>query len=332
MNSRWKMFLSDRQVLSSDFNDRPAIATDNISEKIIFPLTHLGILKVTGKDAAKLLQGQITCNVNDINESSSRIAAMCNPKGRVIATFIMLKKEDCFLLVLPTDLLDVVKSKLKMYVLRSDAKIEDSSDEFCLLGLSEPLSSSKAFATENLNNDIFVNLPGPLMRKVLITVVDNAIQYWAQLSDDEGYRQASPSEWRYFDIISGIPWVTTTTSEEFIPQMLNLDKLGGISFNKGCYTGQEIVARTHYLGKIKRELYLAECNAAKAPEANTAVINLDNKEQDVVGTVLQSEINQHNPQNCKLLIVLQTTETGYHHLGLIGDGQARLSLLPLAYD
>jgi tRNA-modifying protein YgfZ len=324
--------LSGRQALGDGLNNQPLLSMNSDVEKKVFPLTHLGVLKLSGKDAAKLLQGQITCNINDVTETKSGIAAMCNPKGRAIATFILVKKADFFLLLLPVELLDTVKTKLKMYVLRSDVKIEEGSDDFCLVGLAEPSQSSPAFFTQTQESKILVNLPGTSGRKLVITDTDNAITFWTEVLDAQGYHHANEAEWRYLDIISGFPWVTAATSEEFIPQMLNLDKLGGISFNKGCYTGQEIVARTHYLGKIKRELYLAQCDVTKAPTANTAVINLGTEVQEVVGAVLQSGLNPHNPKNCKLLIVLQTAETAYNHLGLMDDDQVRLTLLPLAYD
>ncbi|MBK8814016.1 MAG: folate-binding protein YgfZ [Methylococcaceae bacterium] len=332
MNAEWETFLSSRQDLIDTSTAPPLTAGHSVNEKSLSPLTHLGVLKVSGKDAAKLLQGQITCNVNDISETSSRIAAMCNPKGRAIATFLVVKKADFFLLVVPTDLSDTVKTKLKLYVLRSDVKIEEASDEYCIMGLSEHLPGSDSFVTEHLQNAIFVNLPESSARKLVITDVDNAIQHWIRFADSEGYRAASPAEWRYLDIVSGFPWVTAATSEAFIQQMLNLDKLGGISFNKGCYTGQEIIARTHYLGKIKRELWLAECQSAQSPEPNTAVINLDTEGQDVVGTVVQSERVSGKPEYFMLLIVLQIAETSYKTLGLTGDDQARLTLQKITYD
>ncbi len=332
MNTKWETFLSGRQALGDGLNNQTLPSTDNNVEKKVFPLTYLGVLMLSGKDAAKLLQGQITCNVNDITKTKSGIAAMCNPKGRVIATFILVKKADFFLLLLPVELLDTVKSKLKMYVLRSDVKIEEGSDGFCLFGLCEPSQSSPALVTQTQESKILINLPGTSGRKLVITDTDSAITFWTEVVDDQGYCHANEAEWRYLDIISGFPWVTAATSEEFIPQMLNLDKLGGISFNKGCYTGQEIVARTHYLGKIKRELYLAQCDVTKAPGANTAIINLGNEGQEVVGAVLQSGLNPHNPENCKLLIVLQTAETEYSHLGLKGNEQTQPTLIPIAYE
>lgn len=328
MNNQWTVFLSEELIS----NDKSFSMTAQCTEKSVFPLTHLGVLKVSGNDAGRLLQGQMTCNINDVAEAKSTFAAMCNPKGRVIATLLIIRKSDYFLLLLSTDLVETVKTKLKMYILRSAAKIEDGGDDLCVFGLREPGQPAPAFTKETHENSVVVNLPGPLNRKLLLTDADNAIQLWTRFIGSEGYRQADSSEWRYFDILSGIPWVTAATSEEYIPQMLNIDKLGGISFNKGCYTGQEIVARMHYLGKNKRELALAECRISLKPEPNTGVVNQDGDGQDVVGWVLQSEKNNQNPENYILLIVLQNTEAGFNNLALADDERTQLTLLPLTYD
>lgn len=316
--------MSERQDLSNAISNISATHTD----KSIFPLTHLGVLKISENDAGKLLQGQITCNVNELSQQRSSIAAICNPKGRVIATFIIVKYESAFLLVVSADLLETVKTRLKMYILRSDAKIEDASDEFCLLGLNGTPSTGQVFYTELLGNIISVNLPA---RKLLIADSDSAIQFWTQRIDTKGYCQSSADEWKFLDIVSGMPWVTAETSEEFIPQMLNLDKLGGISFNKGCYTGQEIVARTHYLGKTKRELYRAGCKTDSLPTPNSVVTSSDSQGQEAVGKVLQAAFNPNDPQHCLMLVILQTSEMALKDLYLDGV-QTQLTLQPLTYD
>ncbi|WP_411727407.1 YgfZ/GcvT domain-containing protein [Methyloglobulus sp.] len=325
MNTNWKTFLLGQQATVDHENHATFAVAANIGEKSIYPLTHLAVLTVTGKDAAKLLQGQITCNVNDISESKSSLAALCNPKGRAIATILLVKKEDTFLLVLPVELLETVKKRLQMVVLRSDVKIRDGSDEYCLVGLCEPDKPAQPFVTEIQHDMIAVSLPASTRRRLLITGIDNAIRYWSGQVGRQGFRMAGSGEWRYLDIISGIPWLTTETSEEFIPQMLNLDKLGGISFNKGCYTGQEIVARTHYLGKAKREMFLAECQISAPPKPNSTIVNKDSDVQEGVGKVL---LAQQGRQNCKMLVILQTVESTYNNLGLKDDTQARLNLLP----
>ena len=326
MNTHWKTFLLAQQALVENENNILFPSTGNIEQNSIYPLTHFAVLTVAGNDAALLLQGQITCNVNDINEHKSSLAAMCNPKGRVMATFLLVKKADSFLLVLPVELLEIVKNRLQMYVLRSDVKIIDSSDSYCLFGLCEAKPTAKSFLETEVQQDcIAVNFSGATSRKLMLADADKAINIWSRCVESNGFRQASTGEWRFLDIIAGIPWLTTLTSEEFIPQMLNLDKLGGISFNKGCYTGQEIVARTHYLGKAKREMFLAECDALVVPEPNSSIVYLEDERQEAIGKVLLAQKGQHN---CKMLVVLQALDPNLGVMALKDYEYAQLNLLP----
>jgi tRNA-modifying protein YgfZ len=328
MNTNWKDFLLNQKAIASG-DHLSVVDTNNIGDKAIYPLNHLAVLVVSGTNAATLLQGQMTCNVNDVSETKSSLTAICNHKGRVIATFLLVKKAETFLLILPIELLETVKTRLQMYVLRSQVNILDGSDEYCLLGLCEPGQPAKAFFTEANENTIAVSFPGSFNRKLLIADAANAICLWSEKTDSQGFRKSTSNEWCYLDIISGIPWVSKTTSEEFIPQMLNLDKLGGISFNKGCYTGQEIVARTHYLGKAKREMFLAEGQCSTPPEPNASIINRNSEDQEIVGKVLRTQQTKHK---CLMLVILQTGDTTYENIGLQDDKQSQIKVIPFAYD
>lgn len=325
MNLNWKAFLLSQEAVVDEDNVVIFPRTVEITGNRIYSLNHLAVLTVAGQDAAKLLQGQITCNVNDVTVAKSSLSAICNPKGRAIATFLLVKKSDTFLLILPLEMLEIIRKRLQMFVLRSDVNIMDSSDYYCLLGLSSSVGRpSGRFFTETQQDSVAVSFSGPECRKLLITDVDNAINFWSEQVVSHGYCKADTDSWRYLDMMAGIPWVTTATSEEFVPQMLNLDKLGGISFNKGCYTGQEIVARTHYLGKSKREMFLATCESPIEPERNASVINLDNDEQQTVGKILLTHCSE---QICTLLVVIQTDYIR-NNLGLKDYNQVQLRILP----
>lgn len=328
MNTIWNTFLA-AQLASVEGQELTFPELHKVNGKAIYPIAGLATLSIMGKDAATLLQGQVTCNVNDISESNSSIAAMCNPKGRAIATFLLAKAADGFVLVLPVELLETVKKKLQMYVLRSDVTITDRSDHLCVFGIGDTEQSLQAYASDSQQNLISIKLPVSSRRKLLLMVADKAVQFWQEHLEQQGFRLAGMEEWRSLDLISGLPWLTTTTSEEFIPQMLNLDKLGGISFNKGCYTGQEIVARTHYLGKAKREMRLAECQTNHLPEPNNSLIDLANDQQDVAGKVLMAI---QDKQNCRMLVVLQSPESGYGNLVLQDDKQVQVNLIPYVND
>jgi folate-binding protein YgfZ len=325
MNPDWKNFLLSENAIFEDDTQLVFSPPEHEGNKSIYPVAQLGILTVAGIDAAKFLQGQITCNINDISDIKSSLGAMCNPKGRAITTFLLVKNADAFLLILPKELLASVKKRLQMYVLRSDVTLTDSSDELCLIGLSYAESSQATEAPEqrfitSRQENIVVDFQH---RCLIIADADNAQTLWKE-QVNQGFQPESSAQWRYLDIISGIPWLTVETAEEFIPQMLNLDKLGGISFNKGCYTGQEIVARTHYLGKAKREMFLAECDTVEPPEPNSTIIDDSTDTEQSIGKVLYA---QNRKNTCKMLIVLQVADTNTYNLRLKNHNQDKITLL-----
>ena len=186
----------------------------------------LGVLSVTGEDAATFLQGQTTCDIYKVAEHKTQIGAFCNPKGKVIAVFVMVKTSEGFLIILPKSLLVTVQELLQRYKLRS--KVEFSE-------------------MENL----------PVSRFLKNTNVRT-------------------------------PWILAETSEQFIPQMLKLDQIGAVSFTKGCYTGQEIVTRTHYLGEVKRQLNLALCEPSASGIFPSLAVFDENGEE--VGSVLLAQV------------------------------------------
>jgi tRNA-modifying protein YgfZ len=330
MNQNWKNFLlSQHATFECDTRITfPAISDNN--DKTIYPVAHLAVLTVSGKDAAKLLQGQITCNVNDVNETKSSLGALCNPKGRAITTFLLVKTGDAFLMVLPEELLEPVKKRLQMYVLRSDVTLTDSSDQLCLIGLCHSENRAEPLFATIQQKFITVKFSATQSRYLVIAETDKAIALWSDRVGIQGFQPENSDQWQYLDIISGIPWLTTETSEEFIPQMLNLDLLGAISFNKGCYTGQEVVARTHYLGKAKRALFLAECDSSSLPEPNSTIIDDSPGTEQTIGKVLLAQHSRSEHGNiCKMLIVLQVSDKDTYHLKLKDKNQNKITLLTL---
>lgn len=324
MNPDWKNFLLSEHAIFENGADIVFPPSGHESNQHVYPIAHLGILTVAGSDAAKFLQGQITCNINDLTDIKSSLGAMCNPNGRAITTFLLIKNADVFLMILPKELLAPVKKRLQMYVLRSDVVLTDSSDELCLIGLSDTAQPDEApdyhFVTSCQEENIVVNFQG---RYLVIAEPDNARTFWSK-QVNQGFQPADSAQWRYLDILSGIPWLSAETSEAFIPQMLNLDKLGGISFNKGCYTGQEVVARTHYLGKAKREMFLAECGALTPPEPNSIIIGDDTSTDESLGKVLYA---QNRGGICKMLIILKVSDTNAYNLKLKDYKQDKITLL-----
>jgi hypothetical protein len=288
---------------------------------VLYHLTHLAIIEVTGEDASQFLQGQLTCNINDVTESKTSIAAFCNPKGRVISTLIVAKSQKGLLLILPEKLAGIVLKKLQMYVLRSKVKLCISAD-LSLYGVSgtefdTPIAlPQERFDCHQSQNLVCIKMPSQQPR-FIYAVNTNASESTLFKNVTDDHLEA----WRYQDISSGFPWFDASETEHFIPQMLNIDQLGGISFNKGCYTGQEIVARTHYLGKSKRQLYLAECSISLPPDTKLTVLDAENETKCADILALQAL-----DQNTRMLIVLQTVDDSSKTLILDNQNRTPINL------
>ncbi len=309
----------------------PASKADSQTEKQIFPVTHLGIIEVSGKDAGLFLQGQVTCDISEVTTNTSRFAALCNAKGRVISPLLILKSStqpDSFFLLLPWDLTEKVIQHLSIFVLRADAHLKNKSEQFCLTGISQTHVTPSAtdlpqepFGTRN-EGLTFICLPGNNNCYLIFAAPNQAINFW-EASLSSGFTASSSSLWRYQDLSAGFPWFHSDQSAKYIPQMLNIDKLNGISFNKGCYTGQEIVARTHYLGKNKREMFLAECE--KTAILNTEDLNIiESDSQQVAGKLLSFQCIENH---CRCLLVMPPEYSRSASLALASEQPIPLSII-----
>lgn len=290
-------------------------------------LEHLSVIRIHGEDALTFLQGQLTCDVRSVLENKASFAAFCNPKGRVISTLLIFKDKAGYGVIIPSSLLDPVIEKLRRYVLRSKVLLEDASSIDAVLGLDYPqLTPTLALDPEALNvthgPGLFIALPSEGDRFWWIINKDDLLSNTEKLQS-QGFIQTSATTWRFSEITAGIPWFEIEQSEQFIPQMLNLDGLGGISFNKGCYTGQEVVARTHFLGKAKRQLFLATCERELIPDRKLSVFTPFDREKR--GDVLNL---QNLNGECRLLIVLQTIDEDLKRFILDDELNTELTLLP----
>jgi folate-binding protein YgfZ len=262
---------------------------------VLADLSHLSLLKLSGEDAVNFLQGQVTNDVKQLDGSNSQYAGYCTPKGRLIALFMLHRHEDSLYLQLDKRLAEAIGKRLRMYVLRSKVVIEDISDSTVRMGISGPnaeaalgeLFPSLPVSTHELvanENDILIRLPGTTPRFELIVAAARAESIWSQLS--QALKPVGRNAWEWLEIQAGIPDIQPGAQEEFVPQMVNLDALGGINFKKGCYTGQEIVARTHYLGKVKRRTHIAHLAGAQSPAAGDEILVEGSGE--VAGNIVRS--------------------------------------------
>jgi folate-binding protein YgfZ len=295
-------------------------------------LSHEGVLAVRGPDASKFLQGQLTCNLNYLSESQSSLGARCTQKGRMQSSFRIVLEGDGCLLAMATELLEPQLADLKKYAVFSKAKLSDESALWARFGLSDADAVLAGLGLEPAQEDGAVARHDGL---IAIRVSAGRTELWVKADQAASLREklsaqlpeGDLNQWLLGQIRAGIGQVMPATRELFIPQMLNLQAIGGVSFKKGCYTGQEIVARMQYLGKLKRRLYRLALNAEALPQPGTPLFSPTHGSS--IGEVV---IAAHAGQNIELLAVLQAeaAEDGNLHLGALeGPG---LHLLELPYQ
>lgn len=244
-------------------------------------LTRLAILAFSGPDAASFLHGQLSCDVLGLPADRATLGSYNTPKGRALATFLLWRTEDGFAMQLPAALAEPTRRRLAMYILRSKVKAEDRSEGLIRLGVAgtgsadavraaglsvpaEPFGITRSETALGDSPVLVVALPGERF-EVVAASVEQAAALWQRLAERACPTTDGP--WELQAVRAGVGDVQTETTDQFVPQMLNLDVLGGVSFNKGCYPGQEIVARAHFLGRLKRRMCRALLRGREAPRA-----------------------------------------------------------------
>jgi folate-binding protein YgfZ len=310
MTNDWQTFLQTQAASLQSHDD---------GDDFLYPIDYLSVLKVSGAEATIFLQGQLTCDVAALNDCNSFFAGLCNAKGRVISTLLILKRGDDFLLIVPTQLIEKIQQILARYLLRAKVQLQVANDEFCLSGLSSSSArvTQLAWTTKDFSQqNQLVKLP--LERYLLIDSASASIQRWTDYWQ-LGFQLGSEIDWQVMDFTAKMAWLNLSSSEVYIPQMLNLDQLGGISFTKGCYIGQEVVARTHYLGTTKRQLFLLQ--AAEYQGETGEIIEASGQ---VVGQILSRNLTTPAPL---FLAVLQIQAVSAGELYLNNAAQTPVQIL-----
>ena len=307
-----------------DFGNASAERQAARSAEILADLSHLAALKFSGEDAEGFLQGQLSCDVKAIPQGGGSLGSYCTPKGRMLASFTLLRAPNEFVMLLSTSLAAAIQKRLAMFVLRSKVKIANPGDTLVLIGLAGPacrdaLAASAALAAdvgsfEIAGGRMLLLVPQPVAAATLIHLVAR-------------FKPVGSGAWQWIDISLGIPLITAATQDQLIPQMANLELIGGVSFKKGCYPGQEIVARTQYLGKVKRRMFRAHLEVEAAPGD---VLFSDDLGDQASGLVVNA---QPAPDGgCDLLAVAQLGSHDSSTVRLkVPDGPA-LRFDPLPYE
>ncbi len=346
MNTDWKEFLTDA---GAEFGDGLVMHYGNperelevcLSGLVFSDLSHLGVIAVHGKDAASFLQSQLSNDVTRIDAGSHQLAAYCTPKGRVIGLFRLFRRGDTFYLRLPADTLEVVLQRLRMFVLRAEVTLEDASENFVCIGISGedaddellgasgklPQAVHQATHTDSLT---LLRVPGvEHCYEVYACSIDAARELWNALNVRGA--PVGMAAWRLLQIQAGIPDIYAATTDLFVPQMLNLQLINGLDFKKGCYPGQEIVARTQYLGKLKRRMYLGHIETTTQPQPGDSLYSSSNGEQ-AAGRIV--DVQPHPDGGFSALAVIQITaaESEPLHCGAAEGPAFALRSLPYPFE
>ena len=277
----------------TEVGDHPLLLSD---------LSQHGLIAVQGPDAANFLQGQLSNDVSEVSERRSQLNAYCSPKGRLLAVFRLFLRDGVYYLLLPQNILDAILKRLRMYVLRAQVTLSNASDRLIRIGVFGPDAAARAAGLlGNLPNEVnevaqiqrpdglltMLRLPGTVKRFVIVGELAGIKALWGALQPNA--LQVRADYWNLLDIRAGLPNIHTATMDTFVPQMVNLDLLGGVSFTKGCYPGQEIVARTHHLGSIKRRMVTAWADAPDPPQPSDTLYAPGNSQ--AVGQVVDAQLS-----------------------------------------
>lgn len=327
MNKRWN------ELIQQQFSDPDSTASD--ADCALSPLNDMGLIRVTGADAREFLQGQLTCDINEVTPQQARLGAYCTPKGRALALFLAFEHAEALYLHLPAERLDAILKRLSMFVLRSDVTLVDASEDLVCLGLTGNCVNElvKEIPSDGLSvgqhgESTVIRMPGNAPRVMIIADFNSSKEWLAQKADQ--VTLASEDFWHLMDIRAGIPAVYEATAEAFVPQMINLQQLDGISFTKGCYTGQEVVARMKYLGQLKRRMYLARFESAVAPAIGSELHSASSKSGQGAGKIVDVRPAE---SGYEALVVSQisSVEADDLHLGDASGPRLKLSEPPYGF-
>jgi folate-binding protein YgfZ len=290
-------------------------------------LSHLGVIRAEGPDAASFLHGQLTQDFVLLDASEARLAALCTAKGRAIASFVGIRPEpERILLVCSRDILAATLKRLSMYLLRAKAKLSDASADFALFGLT-----GTALVANGVDAGALPGRASAVGEAQVVSLypsdgVPRALWIAPAGSPAPQGAELDPATWQWSEVRSGIVTLTTPVIEAFVPQMINYESVGGVNFKKGCYPGQEVVARSQFRGTLKRRTYLVQADAPVS--AGQEVFAAGDADQPV-GTVAQAAPAPDGGWSALISMQIAALEAGGLHVGA-ADGPA-LTVEPLPY-
>lgn len=342
MKAEWKTYITDNgaelddqdMVLSYGSPKREAAMA--LTGNTFCDLSHMALIAVHGKDAQEYLQGQLSNDVRQVDESHSQLTSYNSPKGRMLAIMRLFKQDGAYYLALPASLSDTIINRLRMFVLRSEVTLEDVSNSFVHLGaagdkIDTELGKHLGTLPEAIDdvtlsgNIIVIKVPGIQPRYELYGPLEDMKQLWSNLNV-----QCAPigaPAWGLLNVSAGVPMVYPETQEAFVAQMANLQAIGGVSFKKGCYPGQEVVARMQYLGKLKRRMYIAQVDCEQAPQPGDDLF-AESDDKQSIGKVVEAYPHSDGGYLMTAVIQIKSAEEETLHLFSADGPTLHLQALP----
>lgn len=303
-------------------------------------LTHWGVIRAQGEEAAKFLHSQLTQDIVLLGADQARLAGFCSAKGRLLATMVVWKvSEQEILLALPAELLAETLKRLSMFVMRAKCKLSNASADLQLWGLAGPLADqwlgnaapAQRWGRSEHGAASVIRLPDSALNSA--TDASGASRYLLAQAVSAQAPALTPltlTDWQWLEVQSGLAWVQQATREQFVPQMLNLELLDGVNFQKGCYPGQEVVARSQYRGSLKRRTFLFKLDSVLAPVLLGQEIFHSEDPGQPAGLV--ASCAQHGSQALILAeIKIAALVSGSLHLGSVDGPQLQQRALPYAF-
>jgi folate-binding protein YgfZ len=338
MIESWNTFLQSRGAAIDGgtvlhFGDPAAERAAADNGTIVADLSQLGIVAFSGVDAAAFLQGQLTNDVRQLHFDTAQWNGYCSAKGRLLGNFLMWRQGDDYLLQMSGDIRESVQKRLSMFIMRSHVRARDASDETVRLvvaGVNAGNAVAQAFGTlpdapmKSVQTESGCVVRVGADKFVLSVQPDVAVRVWQTLT-----QTATPvgaPVWDGLRLNAGIPMITAATQDQFVPQMVNLEAIGGVSFQKGCYPGQEIVARSQYLGKLKRRMFLAHVGVEAVPGDSLYSADMQGQASGMVVNAAPAAQGGFD-----LLAVAQVESAKSQVLHLKTADGAALALQPLPY-
>ena len=309
-----------------------------LRENFICDAEPLGLILISGTDARDFLQNQVSSDVGLIDESRWQLSSYSTPKGRMVGIFRIIQVSNGYLLLTVKSMVQPLLERLYRFIVHSDVKLADASDYFARFALVSNLP-------EVLENEMLPRESGAVLqtdsmiamqleelgdqRRFVVLCLNGAgvVELWRELASH--LEVAAFESWRLAEIRAGIPMIFPRTQEEFVLQMANLGVLGGVSFKKGCYPGQEIVARMQYLGKLKRRMFLAELETDRLPQPGDELVVEGRQQADGSGMVVDAEFDAEGLCHCLYVAQIARAESG--SLQLLDQPEIQIRNVDLPY-